>query len=375
MSNVPAGLVQIRDAAGVVLGTGLALAPRWVLSAGHVLRQKQSMVEVVDCAGLGRAWVRTLHWDGAEQRILAPGWKTPGPCILLELADELMAGTPALGLVETLKPAVALRVFGLGQDAKGNYPTHPKAIDMKVLGVGPDGVDYAPAGDGAPGADDSGAPVLGPQGVVFGVHEGRRANGNYWFRGFDAQSRAWIDALRTQPAPGNEPFLLRARFPCRMVPKPDMLHGDFLLGSAGGRGLLQIGDVLRFEATGSGLALSVIRSKAVVIEGVKLKPVGVAPRVWAWSGEFLQGGAANTVYVFARELAATQQKAIRLRLEVFVEGGAHKRPTEDNLLPRSGRDWSLPPARSWPPTGPGVPVEAASGLQQEDEGEGVEHEP
>lgn len=375
MSNVPAGLVQIRDAAGVVLGTGLALAPRWVLSSGHVLRQKQSMVEVVDGAGLGRAWVRSIHWDGGEQRILAAGWKSPGPLILLELADDLITSTAVLGPAGALKPGLALRVFGLGQDEKGNYPSHPKALDMKVQSIAPEGIDYVPAGDNAPGADDSGAPVLGADGLVYGAHEGRRANGDYWFRGFDAQALAWIDQLRAQPAPGNEAFLLRARFPCRMASKPGMLRGDFLLGSAGGRGVLQIGDEVKLEEAGGTLTFSVLRSKAIFIPSTQLKPVGTAPRVWAWRGEFLHEGVGNTVYVFARELAAAKEKCIRLRLEIFVDDGAHRRPTLDNLLPRSGRDWSLPPARSWPPEGPGQPIALAAGEQQEDEGEGLEHEP
>jgi hypothetical protein len=127
--------VRLRGGGGGVLGSGVRLRPRWVLSLAHLLASPQASIRVESGCGAD-ASVRALHWPGGVRRLRGPQAWPPfghGPLedfVLLELDEALPHLRSPLLDVRRVAAGTALQAVGWGVDADGNYPAQPRALPL-----------------------------------------------------------------------------------------------------------------------------------------------------------------------------------------------------------------------------------------------------
>ncbi len=178
-AGICASVVKILGGTSIVLGSGVAIAPRWVLTAAHLFRVPQSLVRVQTGRLSSSARAVAIHWRTASYRfgtedqwpdfaINAGG--TQDALVLIELdADLDLQGRPARlpqGLEPT--PGQSLFVVGFGLDESGLYDHEGVPRFAQMIYGGTDkrfdyrGValrDNTVMAAGMPSSDDSGGPV------------------------------------------------------------------------------------------------------------------------------------------------------------------------------------------------------------------------
>lgn len=178
-AGICASVVKILSASSIVLGSGVALAPRWVLTAAHLFRVPQTLVRVQTARGRSHARVRAIHWrtrayryDRADQwpEFAMRAGGVLDALVLLELDGDLdLQGRPAMLPGEfRLQPGQSLFVVGFGQDEEGHYDAEgvPRFAQM-IYGGTDSNFDYrgvalrdnSVMAAGMPSSDDSGGPV------------------------------------------------------------------------------------------------------------------------------------------------------------------------------------------------------------------------
>lgn len=202
--------VRILSATSSVMGSGVALSPRWVLTASHLFRLHKPVVRVQSSAQAQTVSVRAVHWQGFS-RVLSSTDPWPPQAealggqqdqlILLELDADLSVGmTPAI-LPDKLSPKVGSQLFiaGYGADERGNQPVTVRYASLIhkgwCKGRGEAISDpNAKRRDGMARKDDSGAPVFLIQTsplliqVLVGIHTSRTVGSQCNLAGIAAQA-------------------------------------------------------------------------------------------------------------------------------------------------------------------------------------------
>jgi|GEM_PF-5424212 len=195
--NYPAA-VKLLGATSLVLGSGVAIGSRWVLTAAHLFRGQQLRVLVVPWGGQRRIRVRAIYWrhvsydfgppDSPRQDTLQ--WPDDveqiqgesDELLLLELAEHLDGTEFAAPQATSLRPGRKLHVVGYGRDRYGGYSPASIPIVMRMVSVEGGGPRLAHCrsdpsespGDDMPRKDDSGAAVfLANSQNLVGIHSSR----------------------------------------------------------------------------------------------------------------------------------------------------------------------------------------------------------
>jgi hypothetical protein len=301
----------IEGATGLVLGSGVAIAPRWILSAAHVFRGPQLRVWAISWGKEHRVGVRAVHWRDASYTFRAAGDTgsavPPWPeqvadrqgerdeLVLLELDDDLALDADAYAKPDAAPyvPGTKLHIVGFGLDGDGNYDPRSIPTIMRMVSQAPDRVGFGLCrsdrqeglGIDMPRQDDSGAPVfLAGSRRVVGIHSLRfkatdAASGlekeTACFIAVTQASLAWIDSLTslaaspkaaTLPASTTKPqrFVLRARHGCLTLTEGHRsLDGIWHLnGTSADPSILLLCDRIEIAKDGGGTSFSLYRCGA-----------------------------------------------------------------------------------------------------------------
>jgi hypothetical protein len=175
--------VRLLGSAGRILGSGVLVAPRWVLSVSHVLSSPQAFI-AVESADHDQAEVLAMHWPPAGSYRLGgqaqwpplPGAADDQP-VLLRLARALGPGRrPALDGAAAIGVGMPLWLRSWGVDALGNYPQAPRALPLRAQPKDPGRPRFGLAAvtpGRAPRQGHSGGGVFA-EGRLLGLHSHRR---------------------------------------------------------------------------------------------------------------------------------------------------------------------------------------------------------
>lgn len=189
-------VVKITGGTSLVLGTGVAIGSRWILTASHLFRGPHLRVRVKSWCGRDDVAVSAIHWQDISYVFPSrtqvgepPSW--PGSVgdlrgerdqpVLLELEEDLgLANYAQLG--GGYRTGEELRIVGYGIDSTGNYNADEIATIARMVGVDAAQSQFgrcrsdprvAPDED-MPRHDDSGAPVFKADTLnVIGIHSSR----------------------------------------------------------------------------------------------------------------------------------------------------------------------------------------------------------
>lgn len=169
--------VRLLSGGGPVLGSGVLLAPTWVLSASHLFKLKQSIVRVQNSGASQTVKVKAIHWRSGSSHVLSnAGWPVgvgqlggdKDELVLLELAGELRNGywaaSPHDGPAETANES-QLFMAGFGADEFGNQSADVRYASLifrgecKGRGIAASH-PLARPNNAMAGKDDSGAPIF-----------------------------------------------------------------------------------------------------------------------------------------------------------------------------------------------------------------------
>ncbi len=335
--------VRILPATSSVMGSGVALSPRWVLTASHLFRLHKSVVRVQSSGEGQTVSVRAIHWRDFSHVL---GGNTPWPTqaealggdqdqlVLLELDADLHVGMMPAILPDKLAPMVDSQVFiaGYGADEKGNYPVTVRYASLihrgSCKGRGEAISDKnAKLPNGMARKDDSGAPVFLIQTsplliqVLVGIHTSHSVGSQCNLGGIAAQApvaryipvdvpaqdwiksvmgvqkfpvklpggngmpAAMLHAMVAAAAAGETPFCLRGLHACLTLSKPSSLDKvDWAMPEVNGTGtVLRTGDKVRVEFDGVNRWLEIRRCGSNVIRWqIPLTPGGATPEVTHW---------------------------------------------------------------------------------------------
>lgn len=168
---------------GRVLGSGVLVAPSWVLTVSHVLCSPQEWIGV-ETADHDEARVSDLRWPPAGRHRLDPRSDWPqlprasdDLPVLLRLERPLGPGRrPRLGAPGALGAGMPLWLRGWGVDAFGNHPQAPMALPMRTVSLDSQRPRFGLAAitpGRAPRQGHSGAGVFA-DGCLLGLHSHRR---------------------------------------------------------------------------------------------------------------------------------------------------------------------------------------------------------
>lgn len=369
-----AAVLRLTTASGIVLGTGVAVSPRMLLTASHLFCGKPPVVYAESPDGRRLAEAKALNWCSGEKHAIGdPTWPKEVETYFGEKDQFVLvdfgrsASLVAPGDVPTLSDeelaaGLELVVGGLGVDEDGNYRPVVREIPMrKVASAAGRFVRAEPLVDTGPhpGKDDSGAPmfvraaggalrtVAIHAGVTLEPEDSRKPR--WLFLPVTTEAIEWVGKTLQGAALAAEqdsrvPFCFRNRFPCLMLAKPGDLDGTYVLPLVTKPGeLLAPGDRITLKNEGAVLVIHGKDRKDVEFRLEPDTPSGT-PCHWLCSVE-----QDPQVFVFLRGYRGGQRQ---VRLELYEAGTAHPKPTVRNVSYAQCGIWGG--QAEWVPA-PGVP--------------------
>ncbi len=414
-------VVRVTADSNIVLGSGVVIAAKWLLTASHLFCGGPSGVKVESPDGRILSVVRKIYWrsPSVDDYDLSSGlpWpdnagtlsKEKDELVLLELEQAIAEQADVIRCRDaTHVDGCSLLIAGAGMDAQGNFGREAllyhvryagiRRGEAKTAGAGERLVLTAAAGVGGaiPGKDSSGSPVFSPDlsdglvrrlaGIFVSIDDGRKGMDSppqgrpqtAMALKVDDAAWSWIDSVAgtspsresggTEPSPAR--FALRRRFGCLMMSTFEEMVGRWQLYIAcSTAGLLRRSDVIRLESI-RGTRILLIENGVhphEVKATFKVEQEMRGPGGIYW---FQARGDHGDLYFFRRSDRANVPKPRRIRVEFFANGSTHPPPSLGNIWPADdliGIDDKH------------IDTDYAAGLipfvqgdQQDDEGEGYE---
>lgn len=378
--------VRLVSNSGLILGSGVLVNSRWVLTAAHCVRNQPAEILVDRPGSSGSAGVSALIWRSGEhyeyassdpwpRTVLGMKAGTDG-LVLLVLDAELLSpnGFAEPSLASPSKGDL-LTIAGFGENEFGNYPSTLWFADLashcQCTTVARNSAIKHPTSPtaGMPRKDDSGAPVFLPSSStdaqqLVGIHASRGPENECCPRGMKADGAievarylpvdfsTWewiesaiaaheseskqIDALAPAPAARSE-FCLRNQFHCWDLSSQDELDANvktnttWYLDDVAGKGILEKCDTVDLTTVGATTTMTINRmGKSVYSANLTKGSAHVLSKI-----QWLNGTDTNnnvTFYVYAMpRIYLTGKTARGVRVEAFKIPGDVRIPSDKNV--------------------------------------------
>lgn len=385
--------VRLLAGTSVVLGSGVLLSPRWVLTASHLFRLRQDIVRVQDSGSRQTVRAKAVYWRSGESCQLGQqAWPAEAnnrggatdELLLVELDGDMDAGQYAAVFNDEGPEEVAdgqLFMAGFGADDQGRedrklrYASLSYKGDCEGRGAAISNASALPS-NGMARKDDSGAPVFMIRTlpklvrVIVGIHSSRCRGHSCNLDGVGPQQevaryirigaadREWVRSTMGNPAEAVivkppmlqtrsvDPrlFCLRDQHCCLTYNAVNDLDGkSYTMGNASGTGtVLRVNDQASIVLDGSGVRWLEIRRCGA--ERIRWR-VALAPyEIKTGETHCLLGTLAvapthadtayngTEFYVFQRaDTGSTVSADSFLHIEVFLPTSSHAKPSAEAI--------------------------------------------
>lgn len=384
--------VRLLAGTSVVLGSGVLLSPRWVLTASHLFRLRQDIVRVQDSGSRQTARAKAVYWRSGESCQLGKeAWPRQAgnrggasdELLLVELESDMDAGQHAAvlnddGPQEVLNSQLFMAGFGADdqgrEDRKLRYASLSYKGDCAGRGAAISNASALPP-NGMARKDDSGAPVFMMRmlpdliRVVVGIHSSRCRGHSCRLDGvaldqevaryirIGAADREWVHATMGRPAESVKVgitvapstvdprlFCLREQHCCLTYNAVNDLDGkSYTMANASGTGtVLRVNDQASIVLDGSGARWLEIRrcgaerirwrvplAPYVIETGVTHCLVGSVAVAPSHADVVYNG---TEFYVFQRADTGSSVSADSfLHIEVFLPTTTHAKPSAEAI--------------------------------------------
>jgi hypothetical protein len=244
--------VRLQPGTSSVLGSGVVVAPRWVLTASHLFRMPQRTLHIHSEQMRESVPAVRIHWKSGQTCTLSGSDPWPAEAegyagekdelVLVELERDISAFIQPAALPGITQPDSkdALSMAGYGADDDGNLPGGVQFASMRYAGKCSNrnvaiSDSRAQLTNGMARKDDSGAPYFlrrtlpQPLQVIIGIHSGRSTAGRCrllrlptetmvaCYIPVDGAAQQWIHSLIPELIPARMPVPLGDSAPAAAI--------------------------------------------------------------------------------------------------------------------------------------------------------------